>query len=608
MERKVLERLTDEGYQPLPLVKGQKRPALKQWTNKRFALDELYQYDLTRIALRTGDNGLEAIDVDSKNAEAQKEMNFDFLRRIKEAGIDDNLVSIQKTASDGVHIIYRTDTPRGNTKIAKSLSGDVLVETRGMGGCIVVYDEEILEDVLDLPILTKTQRDALWAVAASFDCGRSKIERGSFEEYNTNNYCLDILLHRGWREVDRNGSIVKVLRSGNPSSTSSGSIFLDSNRAYVFSTSAGLPSEETLSPAALTCYLDYKGDWSSFSRALNLTKPEGSSFSQIPSFKNSPTTFSELLEQGAKLPPTIPLLGSLIFEGEFTIFFGRTNVGKTVAGVQIALAISKGETLWDLENKGRARNVLYLDFELSQRQLVKRYGALNPPENFFYTITPEFNEVEEIESWRAGMLHFIEEQIKRSNAEVVFLDNISALQSDSSKAEDAVELVQKIKFLKEKLGITFIVVGHPTKQAKETPMDINHLSGSSKLAALADAVFGMNFSNEGTGARYIMALKTRSSEMEYGPENVIKLELSSPNGYPELLFTGFDQEWKLLKSGFESKDERDSEILRLNRDGLSYREIAEMLGIGKTTVGEVVTRSVRPNDELDNTDRNTPPF
>ena len=204
----------------------------------------------------------------------------------------------------------------------------------------------------------------------------------------------------------------------------------------------------------------------------------------------------------------------------------------------------------------------------------------------------------------------IEERALACSAELVFIDNLSALQSDSSKAEDAVELVRKIKLLKEKLGITIVVIGHPTKQPKEIPMDINQLSGSSKLAALADAVFAMNFSNEGPNSRYIMSLKVRSSEVEYGANNVIKVELDGSKGYPELLSDGFGQEWELLQANYENREARNEDFIKLKKSGMSVREIANQVGLSSSTVGEIVkgVRPERETDTSDKTDGDQPPF
>lgn len=611
MNIEVFDRLYREGFQVIPMVPNEKRPAIKEWTKRKIPPSELGDLDPKNIGLRMGDNGLESFDIDSKNSKNPEALKRDFLQGLKLAGITDEMIILQKTVSDGVHILYRTDSPRGNTKIAMSSTNEVLVETRGLGGCIKVYDPAVLDGLANLPLLNKAQRDAIWSIAASFDESISESD-GSYASYNDRNSALDILLDHGWSEVERNGQIVKVLRPDNPTSSSSGSVYLDSNRAYIFSTSAGLPTEKLLTPSALTCHLDYKGNWSTFSRSL--TASSAPTYTQTATenpWPETPLTLAQLLEKGASLPPTVGLLGSLIFDGEFTILFGRTNVGKTTVAIQIASAIAKGEGLWGLQNEAGPKNVLYMDFEHSLRQVTKRFGAgFQSPKNLFYELTPEFDTVEDIEKWSSGILSSIEERALACSAELVFIDNLSALQSDSSKAEDAVELVRKIKLLKEKLGITIVVIGHPTKQPKEIPMDINQLSGSSKLAALADAVFAMNFSNEGPNSRYIMSLKVRSSEVEYGANNVIKVELDGSKGYPELLSAGFGQEWELLQANYENREARNEDLIKLKKSGMSVREIANQVGLSSSTVGEIVkgVRPERETDTSDKTDGDQPPF
>jgi len=86
------------------------------------------------------------------------------------------------TPSGGLHILYRvTGTVRGNTKLARSASGDVLIETRGEGGFTIVAPSGGRTHPTGKPwqiaaggpasivTITEAERDALHAVATLLD-------------------------------------------------------------------------------------------------------------------------------------------------------------------------------------------------------------------------------------------------------------------------------------------------------------------------------------------------------------------------------------------------------------------------------------------------------
>jgi RecA-family ATPase len=84
------------------------------------------------------------------------------------------------------------------------------------------------------------------------------------------------------------------------------------------------------------------------------------------------------------------LFGDLWLEGELSILFADTGVGKSILAVQIAEAIAAGKDAFalgesstdlPLPNGTSPQPVLYLDFELSGRQFTDRYTGDGAPTN-----------------------------------------------------------------------------------------------------------------------------------------------------------------------------------------------------------------------------------
>ena len=98
---------------------------------------------------------------------------------------------------------------------------------------------------------------------------------------------------------------------------------------------------------------------------------------------------NEWLEIASKLENPKPLFGNIWHQGEVGVLFANTGKGKSILAVQLADAISKGETL--LNTKIEKHKVLYFDFELSTKAFQQRYSTNNTE---LYTFSNNFIRVE----------------------------------------------------------------------------------------------------------------------------------------------------------------------------------------------------------------------
>jgi hypothetical protein len=245
--KQIVGELIRWGYQPLAVAGDTKRPVHIGWTTSSFSEEDVLRTNATKYALRMGDQGLQAIDVDIKNAGDPKH----FLSQFREACVTAELpwdrMIVQTTLSGGVHLIYRADNPKGSEKVALNEAGKCIIETRGIGGCVVIYEPEKFAKLETLPVLTEEEVQLIWSVALSFDQAKPIAKGGNYGEYNTSTSCLDILLRHGWTVVGETERWFEVLRDGNPTSSSSGKVFKETNRAYIWSTSTSLPTGNTYS-------------------------------------------------------------------------------------------------------------------------------------------------------------------------------------------------------------------------------------------------------------------------------------------------------------------------------------------------------------------------
>ena len=83
---------------------------------------------------------------------------------------------------------------------------------------------------------------------------------------------------------------------------------------------------------------------------------------------------NEWIDEAKKRPIPKKLFGELWFEGDLCIVFADTNLGKSILAVQIAHSISSGYPTCGLKLEADQQPVIYVDFELSDKQFECRYS------------------------------------------------------------------------------------------------------------------------------------------------------------------------------------------------------------------------------------------
>ena len=161
-------------------------------------------------------------------------------------------------------------------------------------------------------------------------------------------------------------------------------------------------------------------------------------------------SMNSCLDQARQLPPVVPLFPNIVLEGDLVIFFGQSGVGKTIFAMQVARHIA-----------GIGKRVLYVDFEMTLRQLILRYGTANFPPSFFRAEMDRDAPADDV-------LKGIEEAALANNSEVVFIDNITALGQSLDRGTDAGTLMAALNVLKKKYNWTLVLLNHIPKMYSGT--------------------------------------------------------------------------------------------------------------------------------------------
>ena len=261
-------------------------------------------------------------------------------------------------------------------------------------------------------------------------------------------------------------------------------------------------------------------------------------------------TANQTILEASLLPTPRALWDSFWYEGELSCLFADSNVGKSILAVQIADRIA------------RTDNVLYLDFELSEKH---------------------FEE---------AIIGGIEQMAVQTDCKIFIIDNLTYLCCAMEKGDAAGRLMIQLNNLKKRYALSILVLAHTPKRSLDCPITSNDLAGSKRLYNFFDSVFTIGKSAQDGGLRYVKQLKVRYGTFSHDADNVIVYEIDKVDAFLQFVFRGYSTEKEHLKKlGDNESSQRDCQILQLSQSGKSVREIASQVNCGKSTVNRIIQRS-----------------
>ena len=313
-------------------------------------------------------------------------------------------------------------------------------------------------------------------------------------------------------------------------------------------------------------------------------------------------SLTERLNDAKKLPKMSRLLGNIWCKGEVHILFGDNGTGKSIWATQIADALSKGKNTFDnLPNQAGVQKVLFYDFELSDTQIGDRYSDDN---GNLYQFDPnlihdkiEFNHPyfrDSKEKIDRLIIKKIKDDIIEYKPDVLIIDNITYLRTEATQdANVALEVVRSLDELKKTYGLSIIVLAHTPKIKHGYPITNNDLAGSKNLSNFADSISAIGVSSDDNSIKYIKSIKARSTEKEFDTNNVILVQQVKEGSFLKFNYLEQANEYDLIRDPLKVKDDEikenlKREIINLNNQGKSYREIEELTGISKSKIGRII--------------------
>lgn len=278
--------LLNAGYSVMPISEG-KRPLIKwkEYQEKQIEKEglERLENDAKGYGIITGFWDVECIDIDLKVFPTLEEGRkfWEEFKSFIEDYIDDfdRKFVIYKTVNSGYHIIYRSSKIEGNQKLAK-LKGhnQALIETRGIGGYIYIYDNQISKiGYENIQLITNEERDTLIGLCKYFNYEEKQDETiqsitveneglTPWNDYNRRNSVIDII--QGEFTAVKHLSDRIVLRKQGSKDPLHGFIYKDTGLCYLFTTATIYPHEKPLSAFSVYAWKYFGGNFSEAAKEL----------------------------------------------------------------------------------------------------------------------------------------------------------------------------------------------------------------------------------------------------------------------------------------------------------------------------------------------------
>ena len=165
------------------------------------------------------------------------------------------------------------------------------------------------------------------------------------------------------------------------------------------------------------------------------------------------------------------------------------------------------------------------------------------------------------------------------------IDNLTYLSAENEKAKDALPLMKKLKKIKNKYGLSLLILAHTPKRDASKGITKNDLSGSKMLINFCDSAFAIGESFQKNGLRYLKQIKVRNAIFEYDLNNIVLCQIKKSDSFLLFEYIGLDSEQKHLRIVSEKeKSNMITNAIELNKQGYSNVEIGKQLGKSEGTV------------------------
>ena len=196
------------------------------------------------------------------------------------------------------------------------------------------------------------------------------------------------------------------------------------------------------------------------------------------------------------------------------------------------------------------------------------------------------------------------EEATNLGIKIFIVDNITYLNPNLQKGNEAAKFIINFKSKMEMLGISVLLLGHSPKAKDNAILTLDKLAGSKNLSNFIDSCFAVG-KVEGGRKVYIKQLKARSCAISMDENRVLVGALTKrEDGFIEFAEEGFATEKELLRGKADITPQKE-QAYRLYKEGKSFKEIGRRTGVSDKTAKAWVLEyeayfNAKANNSLEN--------
>lgn len=295
------------------------------------------------------------------------------------------------------------------------------------------------------------------------------------------------------------------------------------------------------------------------------------------------TSGKDLLKSYASKKQARQIFGNFLFEGELSILFGDSNAGKSILANEIAFFVSGGGHKWPNMKSPKIPS-LYIDMEMSGDQFARRYATAVDYIPYGYS-RAEVNASSTNDKWSYVKNKIIMMQGQKDAPKFIIIDNITNGFGSIYSAKKMAAFVMEMKTLKERYGLTMLLIAHCPKRNKKKPLEQDALGGSKMILNFVDSAFAVGTSFQDDDIRYVKQVKCRECQKSSKVMTVqIKNEPYLSMWYLDMTKEETHIDPKSMKCYYDFTPEEEIQLVELltrknNGEEIYYSDISNKTGI-----------------------------
>lgn len=312
------------------------------------------------------------------------------------------------------------------------------------------------------------------------------------------------------------------------------------------------------------------------SNSVNLAKPELPAYFFKKFSVPKPLQAMDVREfVKMPIPKHAPLLGNWLLAQALCMIHGARGEGKTYLAFSIACAVASGQNLFGWKCAG-PQKVVYLDGEMSSGMLQSRIKAIpkhmRPAQGMLRVVTPDFQPGVLPDLSNRDEQELINAAID-SDTDLIIVDNLSSWSKSGREDSETWAPIAEWALHHRAEGRSIIFIHHSGKAGTQR--------GTSRREDLLDVVLALKKPSDSLpsdGANFEIRFE-KNRHLVGADISPIKVQLIKNKDGKQ------DWKWEAAQNQSNSKLK---EMIRLKQQGLNQSQIAEKIGVDRSTVSRAM--------------------